>query len=236
MTPLNTLALIIETDHGKTPLEFPVWRAINAGYVGRNRQAVEAHIEELRREGIPPPTSVPALFPVSADNVTTTERIEVIGSETSGEAEYVLFVRASGEIFVGVGSDHTDRALERVSLGKSKQICKNVVSRQVWRLRDVEADWDHLVLQSWIRSAGGEEALYQQGTLGSILPPGKLLELVNSRLTDPVREGLVIFSGTLPLLSGHIRAADEFRAELCNPHTGHRLSCSYRCDILGFPS
>jgi len=234
MTPLNTLALTVLTDDGSAPLVFPVRRVINAGYVGRNRQAVLAHIEELRREGIPPPPSVPALFPVSADNVTTAERIEVIGRETSGEAEYVLFVRSPGEIYVGIGSDHTDRALERHSLGKSKQICKNVVSQQVWRYGDAQPDWDDLVLQSWIRSSGNEETLYQRGTLGSILSPSQLLDFVDSRTQDPAREGLVIFSGTIPLLGGHLVSADQFRAELANPRTGGLLSCSYRCDVLEF--
>ena len=45
--------------------------------------------------------------------------------------EYVLFV-GEDDILVGVGSDHTDRVLERTSLAKSKQICKNVVSSRVW--------------------------------------------------------------------------------------------------------
>jgi hypothetical protein len=235
MTPLNTLALTVEGDEESAPLVFPVQRVINAGYVGRNRDAVQAHIEELRREGIPPPPSVPALFPVTTDNLTTAERIEVIGHDTSGEAEYVLLIQSPDEIYVGVGSDHTDRALERHSLAKSKQICKNVVSRQVWRYSDVQSEWDQLVLQSWIRSDSGEETLYQRGPLASILPPGQLLDLVDSHLPGRTRQGLVIFSGTIPLLGGHLVAADEFRAELVQPRTGRLLSCTYRCDVLDFP-
>jgi len=170
MTPLNTLALVVETDERTMPMSFPVRRMINAGFVGRNRQAVDAHIEEMRREGIPPTSSVPVLYPLAADNVTTAEQIEVLGSDTSGEVEYVLLVQSPDEIYVGVGSDHTDRALERQSIEKSKQICKNVVSRQVWRYRDVQRDWDELILQSWVQSAGGEEVAYQKAALGSILP------------------------------------------------------------------
>jgi len=231
MTPLNTLALTVVTEADSSPLSFPVRRVVNAGYVGRNRQAVLAHIAELQREGIPPPAAVPALFRVTADNVTTAERIEVLGSETSGEAEYVLLVRAPGEIYVGVGSDHTDRSLERLCLGKSKQICKNVVSREVWRYEDVQPDWDALVLESWIWSGGAEETLYQSGKLGTILPPGQLLELVESRLADSGHDGLVLFSGTIPLLGGHLKTADHFRAVLRNPYSGRELHCGYRCEI-----
>ncbi|NIQ18355.1 MAG: DUF2848 domain-containing protein, partial [Candidatus Aenigmarchaeota archaeon] len=79
----------------------------------------KAHIEELRREGIPPPPSVPMLFPVLSHNITTAGQIQVVGSRTSGEAEFVLLLDGEN-IFVGVGSDHTDRDLERHSIMKSK--------------------------------------------------------------------------------------------------------------------
>lgn len=232
MTPLNTLALVVETDERTMPMSFPVRRMINAGFVGRNRQAVDAHIEEMRREGIPPPTSVPVLYPLAADNVTSAEQIEVLGSDTSGEVEYVLLVQSPDEIYVGVGSDHTDRALERQSIEKSKQICKNVVSRQVWRYRDVQRDWDELILQSWVQSAGGEEVAYQKAALGSILAPGQLLDFVYSRMTAPCQEGLVVFSGTIPMLGGKFVSSDRFRAELSNPRTGRRLECAYDCQVL----
>ena len=42
---------------------------------------------------------MPALFPVTADNLTTAERIEVIGHDTSGEAEYVLLIQSPDEIY-----------------------------------------------------------------------------------------------------------------------------------------
>src|SRR5262249_8955726 len=175
MTPPSILSLTVESDGRTTPCEFPVRRLVNAGYVGRNQEAVKAHIDELRHEGILPPPSIPALFPLSADNVTTADQIEVVGGGTSGEVEYVLFL-LEGEVLVGVGSDPTDRILERTSLGKSKQICKNVVSRRVWRYADVKDVWDDLVLESWVRSPEtGEELLYQKGPLRAILAADDLI-------------------------------------------------------------
>ena len=100
---------------------------VNAGYVGRDQATVKAHIEEMRRLGNPAPTSVPVFFMLTADNVTTADQIDVLGTGTSGEVEYVLLLHED-EVFVAVGSDHTDRALEGASIGKSKQVCKNVVS------------------------------------------------------------------------------------------------------------
>jgi hypothetical protein len=236
LTPPNLLALTIESGGRSTPCEFPIRRLVNAGYVGRNQEAVQAHIDELRHEGIPPPPSIPALFPLSADNVTTADQIEVVGGGTSGEAEYVLFL-LEGEVLVGVGSDHTDRILERTSLGKSKQICKNIVSRHVWRLADVKDRWDDLVLRSWVRAPEtGREVLYQEGALRTILAADDLIALVRSRLKDGQEDGLVIFSGTVPVLGGKILPGDEFRAALDDPRSGRSLGCSYRIVPLQYLS
>src|SRR5262245_27490210 len=104
MTLMNALRLTLVADGRSVPLEFPVRRLINAGYMGRDQASVKAHIEELRHEGILPPPSVPMLYPLTADNLTTAEQIEVLGGNTSGEVEYVLFL-VEDDILVGVGSD-----------------------------------------------------------------------------------------------------------------------------------
>ena len=59
MTPSNILSLTLETDGHLVPLDFPVRRMVNAGYVGRDQATVRAHIEEMRHLGIPAPTTVP---------------------------------------------------------------------------------------------------------------------------------------------------------------------------------
>src|SRR4051812_7195157 len=102
MTPTNILSLTLETEGRSVPLKFPVRRLVNAGYVGRDQESVKAHIEELRHEGILPPPSVPMLYPLTTDNVTTADQIEVLGGNTSGEVEYVLFL-IEDDVYVGVG-------------------------------------------------------------------------------------------------------------------------------------
>jgi hypothetical protein len=234
MIPSNILALTLETEGRSVPLNFPVRRMVNAGYVGRDQATVRAHIEEMRHLGIPAPASVPVLFSLTSDNVTTADQIEVIGPGTSGEVEYVLLLHED-EVFVGVGSDHTDRALEGASICKSKQVCKNVVSSRVWRYREVKGGWDDLVLTSWVRSPEtGLEVVYQQGPLSTILSADELLGLVRSRIKDERSEGLVIFSGTLPLVAGTIVYGTEFRCALFDPLTGRSLSCAYRAVPLGY--
>lgn len=207
---------------------------VNAGYVGRDQAAVRAHIEELRREGIGAPARVPMLFPVLSHNITVENRIEVVGGATSGEVEYVLLFDR-GELFVGVGSDHTDRDLERSSIVKSKQICRNVLSPTVWPYEQVKAQWDALELRSWVRrSDGDEEVLYQEAPLRSILSPTEMVDLVRSRVEEREADGLVIYSGTIPILGGEIICGDSFRAELLDPRTGRRLACNYKVVRLDF--
>lgn len=234
---MNNLSLIVETPAGRMPLRFEVRRLVNAGYVARDRQALLAHIEELAREGVPPPSAVPMIFSLTSDNLVQSDQIEVLGGKTSGEAEYVLLVQGD-EVYVGVGSDHTDRALEGYDLPKSKQICKNVLGGRVWRYRDVADHWDQLVLQSWVRGDDGPEVAYQRQSLAAIIPAAELLDLVQSRLADRQSDGLVIFSGTIPVLGGHLNHGAHFRCELFDPLTERRLGCAYqarRVDYLVDP-
>ena len=233
---MKTLDLEVMSEDQSLPVKFQVTRMVNAGYVGRNLEAVKAHIEELRREGITPPPSVPMLFPVLSNNITTENEIEVVGSKTSGEVEFVLLVHRE-DIFVGVGSDHTDRDLERQSIIKSKQICPNLLSRKVWRYKEVESRWDELLLQSWVkRDHGDEEILYQKASLGSILSAAELLALVESKMSDwsSGKEGLVIFSGTIPTLTKDMIYGSYFRGELIDPRSKRMLTCDYRIRKLDY--
>ena len=231
---MKTLDLTIVDAAGLHPLKFPVRRVVNAGYTGRNQESVHAHIAELAHEGVPPPRAVPIALPFLTANLTTANEIEVIGDRTSGEVEYVLILH-DGDIFVGVGSDHTDRALERQSILKSKQMCANVLSREVRRYQDVRNYWDELVLRSWTQPAAGEpEVLYQESTLSSMLPPETLIDLVRSRLLDQQDEGLVIFSGTISTCGGTPIHGESFRGELFDPRTGRRLSFAYAVRRLDY--
>ena len=231
---MKHLSLEVVNKKGSRPLEFTVKRMVNAGYVGRDRAAVEAHIEELRSEGVAPPPSVPMLFPVLSHNITTSGPIEVLGKKTSGEVEYVLLMDG-GRVLIGVGSDHTDRELERHSIVQSKQVCYNVLSPTVWEYEEVEAGWDELMMQSWVKPSGAdEEVLYQSAPLATILSAETIMSLVKAKLTGSPQEGLVIFSGTVPILTGEVICGANFRCELRNPKTGAFLRCEYGVSVLNF--
>jgi hypothetical protein len=231
---MKTLELEVVSGNRPETIEFKVKRMINAGYVGRDRQAVAAHIEELGREGVPPPPSVPMIFPVLSHNITTNEQIEVIGHKTSGEVEFVLFLN-SGKIFIGVGSDHTDRDIERHSIIKSKQVCPNVISKQVWNYDDVKTGWDDLIMQSKVKiTDAGETILYQKAPLGSIISATELMNLAKLKIVDGMDDGLVLFSGTLPVLTDEIIYSTHFRCELIDPHLERVLTCEYRVNMLDY--
>jgi hypothetical protein len=207
---------------------------VNAGYVGRDQDTVRRHIEELAREGVAPPESVPVLFPMVRSVLTCAERIEVVEKATSGEVEFVLLLDGS-HTYVGIGSDHTDRRLETADMLKSKQACSNVMGRDVWNYADVRDHWDQLEMQSWVRSAAGDAwTHYQAGDLGTLLSADQLIQLVGERVTDPCRDGLIVFSGTLPLLNGGCIFGREFRCELIDPVLGRSIRCSYAIERLDY--
>lgn len=231
---MKVLELSVLSGQSMIPWKFSVKRMVNAGYVGRDVEAVKAHVEELSREGVPPPSSVPMVFPVLSHNITTAERIEVIGGKTSGEAEFVLLLDGE-DIFVGIGSDHTDRDIERHSIVMSKQVCQNVLSPQLWRYDEVKKGWDDLVIQSWAEPAEGEDwVLYQKAPLKTIISAPELIQLVKSGLKDGQSDGMVIFSGTVPVLTKEMIFGSGFRAELIDPGLGRSLRCEYRVIILDY--
>jgi len=228
--------LTIVGEKGTESLCFTVQRMINGGFTGRDSASVQAHIAELAAEGVAPPPAVPVLYPVVRHNLTTGDQVQVAGKRTSGEAEYVLFLDEE-EVYVSVGSDHTDRALEAYGVLESKQVCLNVCSKQAWRFGDVDDRWDELVLRSWVTpSVGADEVLYQDGVLGALLPPDDLIMRVLSAPGVSDRDGLVIFGGTIPLIAGETICGSAFRCELEDPLSGRKLESRYDVTVLEDPN
>lgn len=207
------LRFFVQLRAGTQELQVQVPFVLGAGYSGRTREKVLEHIEELVKLGVPRPDTIPILFPITPDQITTTHQIYVQGEKTSGEVEYVL-LQINGEWFVTVGSDHTDRELERFSVEKSKQICPNVIAQTLWPAEDVQNHWDELILRAWV-TKDGRRILYQEDSLAGLLPPAELITLVESRVKHSLEE-VPIFSGTIPTLTGLI-FADAFEMELFDP-------------------
>lgn len=220
------VVLTLEEKNRSEPLLFAYTRMVNAGYVGRNQDEVRRHIDELARKGIPGPKKIPTLYPVIPRTLLTDSKIEVYGNETCGEVEYVLLIENADTIYIGVGSDHTDRRLEETDIPRAKQICPNIISRRVWPLAEVVDHWDDLVIEANVVKEG-EEILYQQGPLALIMDPKTLMEFVASKVAFPL-ENLVIYSGTLGSLTGGFVFGEQFTAKLTDPNLGRSLDLTYR--------
>lgn len=203
-----------------------VRQAIIAGWTGRDREALERHIEELEAIGVKRPASTPIYYRVAASRLTTQGRIEASGGASSGEVEFVL-LRTGGRLLLGVGSDHTDREVETYGITVSKQMCDKPLAPELWDFEEVEGHFDALVLRSWAVGTGGR-ALYQEGPVAAMLPP---LDIV-AGYAGGLPEGAAMFCGTLAALGG-IRPAARFEYEIDDPVLGRRIAHGY--DVVELP-
>jgi Protein of unknown function (DUF2848) len=200
-----------------------------AGWTGRDVAALNRHVEELKAIGVQPPSKVPLYYRVTANLLTQAETVQVLGDDTSGEAEPVL-VGTPDRLWVTVGADHTDRKLESYGVAVSKQICPKVVGRAAWRFEEVEPHWDRLVLRSFIVESG-KRVLYQEGPLARIREPRELI--AGWRNGDKrLPAGVAMFCGTMPAI-GAIRSSSRFEMELDDPVLGRKLSHAYQ--VQGVP-
>jgi hypothetical protein len=206
------LALTLEAKSGLTPLQLSIDQAVIAGWTGRDPEARNRHIAELEAIGIARPASTPIYYRVSARRLTTASRIECSGNDSSGEVEFVLF-GAAGRVYVGVGSDHTDRKVETYSVTVSKQMCDKPLAGVVWPLDEVISHWDDIVLRSFAR-IGGERVLYQEGRLDGMLPVADLVQRGFGGAGLP--DGCAMFGGTFAAKGG-IRSASRFEFEIGDP-------------------
>ena len=205
---------------GKTALELNCSRLAVVGYAGRNVAEVKAHIAELAQHGVPVPKEIPAVWDVPPESLSQATAIDARASGTSGEVEPVLLFHSSG-VYVTVGSDHTDRELERTSMERAKAAFPKVVARQCWLLASVRSVWDQLELRSDIEIDGVWHR-YQEGTLAQLLP----LEWFVERFSD--RVDTVAFCGTVSTLGGMETAATAFRISLRNPTNSQEIVWQYR--------
>jgi hypothetical protein len=201
---------------------------IIAGWTGRDPDVVAAHIAELERLGVPRPKSTPMFYRVAAANLTTLSHIEVVDDKSTGEIECVVFSLSDG-MWIGVGSDHTDRQFEAIGVTFSKQLCAKPVSSQVWPFDEVEDHYDELVLRSWA-VIDGQRRLYQEGTAAHLRHPRQLMTMA-AGIALPV--GTAMFCGTLPV-HGEIRFASRFEMELHDPVIGRTINHAY--DVLAIPN
>jgi hypothetical protein len=225
VSPLLCLTLHSGSDARSS--EIAISEAVVAGWTGRDTAAVEKHIRELEALGVKRPATTPIFYRVAAARLTTADTIEAVGENSGGEVEFVLLQHA-GRLWVGTGSDHTDREVEKYGVTVSKQMCDKPIAPTFWAFDDVAPHWDQLMLRAHIVESG-RSVLYQEGAVTAMLDPRALIKrhAANGRLP----EGTLMFGGTLAA-DGGVRPTNEFAFELQDPVLGRSITHAYRVRSL----
>lgn len=221
---MSMMKFLLMTKDGAQEKEINYDQVFAIGYAGRNMEKTMEHIRELEEQlGVPAPKKIPTIFQCGTYLLTQEKDLHFIGEKTCGEVEYVMVV-TGGKLYIGLGSDHTDRELEGMSVPKAKQICAKPIGTILWDYEEIKEHWETIKLYSY-QTVDGEEILYQQGTLADIMDPGMILKELDERVGNVT--DAVIYSGTVPLTEG-FRYGTEFRCEMDDEVLGRKLSLNYK--------
>ena len=217
------------SNHAPNAFDFVPHNLVVAGWTGRDRAALEHHVRELEALGVKRPSTMPVYYRIAAGRITQDAGIQVLGPDTSGEVEPVLFSMRDG-LWLGVGSDHTDRKMETLSVALSKQVCPKLIGNTLWDCREIAAHWDKLILRSWIIEDGSSKrVLYQEGSMSLIKAPEELIAGYCG--ANALEIGTVMFCGTFPAIGG-IRPAKRFILEIEDPVLERKLGHAYDIEVL----
>lgn len=220
---MTTLTFDFLSIDGCERRDLTIREVVIGGWAGRDMRAVQEHIAELQALGVAPPQSIPCFYRASRELLTTAEDVDVLGSDSSGEVEYIIVCAEDGW-WIGLGSDHTDRKMEATSVSISKQMCPKPVAPVLWRFEDVATHWDELILRSYVEEDGRRVA-YQDGSVRELRDPQDLIRLYSNGGRD-FPPGALMFGGTLPVYGG-IRPRHVMELELIDPVRNRRISHRY---------
>lgn len=188
----------------------------NGGYAGRDQAEVQRHVDELARLGVPAPSRVPSLYPLSNSLVSQGDSVQAPHDRTSGEAEWAMVIGdVPSEVYLVAACDHTDRALETHGVAWSKQSAPDFLGTVAWLWDDIKDEFDNFTLRAWVTNAGHEQPI-QDGSPAQLLSPSYWLEALKD--AGLARPGTVLMSGTIPMVEGVDQFAEVWRVELADPH------------------
>ena len=133
-------------------------------------------------------------------------------------------------LWVGAGSDHTDREVEKYGVSVSKQMCDKPIAPEFWPIVEVAPHWDKLVLRAYILE-NGERTLYQEGPVTRDARSADADRAIRRQETSS-QEGTLMFCGTLAAHGG-VRPSDDFRVRARRSRCWReRFSIDYRTQAL----
>lgn len=206
-------------------------RMYNLGFTIRDPAKMQAHLDEVAKAGVAV-TKVekpPLILPISDWALSTETQVSAQRERTSGEVEIVTIVRG-GELFVGVGSDHTDRTLEATDIPWSKQVCANVLAPVVWPWADVRGHWDEVLLQSDV-TVEGRAIPYQRAGAAEFWTPEEMVRSLEGRI-EPPKGDYLLFSGTVVSLDHTLNFADTWTIRMIDPVGRQTIEHTYRVPVL----
>lgn len=227
------LRITIAGRDGNHDRDVTIVRAFNIGFTIRDAAKMQAHLDEVAKEGVPRPRveTPPIVFPLSPWAVTTASEVPVQYAKTSGEVEIVTLVDEDGELLVSVGSDHTDRVLEAIDIPWSKQVCPSIVAPRFWRWRDVADVWDETRIESDVSDRSGRMQPYQRAEVGEFLSPPEMVAALERKVRR--QPGAYLFwSGTVVSLAAELEYGERFTIRLHNPPLGWTIEHTYTAPVL----
>ncbi|UCE31309.1 MAG: DUF2848 family protein [Burkholderiales bacterium] len=218
-----TFAATVQDAAGERPESFTVSRMYNLGSATRMAETARPHQDEVARAGVRIALDVPAprIYPIDSVMLTTGDEVGAQGTRSSGEVEIVLV--QTDRLYVGVGSDHTDRELERASIPWSKQVCANVLAPRLWVWDEVAPHWDSCRLRS---SVDGRP--YQDVGVDAFIAPPDVLAVLRERVLRLPSDGFVVFCGTIVALAKELGFGEHWIFELEDPVLARTISHGYR--------
>jgi len=223
----HSFSFTLQSRSGAERADVAIAEAVVAGWTGRDQAAVEKHIKELEALGVKRPATTPIFYRCSVARITTDDVIEAVGDQSGGEVEFVL-LQHGGKLWVGTGSDHTDREVEKFGVTVSKQMCDKPIATTFWAFDEVAPHWDKLILRAHV-TENGKRALYQEGSVAAMREPADLMTRYSK--SGRLAEDNLMFCGTLAAKGG-VRPTDHFEFELEDPVLGRKISHAYRVKKL----
>ena len=147
----------------------------------------------------------------------------MVGKGSTGEVE-AFAVHLDDGLWIGLGSDHTDRKVESISVSLSKQVCPKPIGPTLWKFEDIADHWSELIIRSFVVN-NGRRQIYQEGPLAQNRDLSELIVLYRERGGN-FSAGTAMFCGTLPAKI-KLSFFESFELELHDPVLDRILSHSY---------